>query len=122
MRDFCLVFLMVGLQAIVPSYAGEADIVDATARQTSDGVWRVSASVRHNDEGWDHYADKWEVLLDDGSVVATRVLAHPHENEQPFTRSLSGIKIDANVKQVTLRAHDSVHGYGGKNFILTLRR
>jgi hypothetical protein len=29
-------------------------------------------------------------------------------------RSLSHIKIPAGVKKVVVRAHDSVHGYGGK--------
>jgi len=34
--------------------------------------------------------------------------------EQPFTRRLSGIKIAEGIKEVTVRAHDSLHGYGGK--------
>jgi hypothetical protein len=40
-------------------------------------------TVRHADEGWEHYADCWEVLTLDGEVLATRELAHPHDNEQP---------------------------------------
>jgi len=35
-------------------------------------------------------------------------------NEQPFTRSLSGVKLPAGIKQVVIRGHDSVHGFGGK--------
>jgi len=38
---------------------------------------------------------------------------HPHENEQPFTRSLSGVVIPEGITEVTLRAKDSVHEYGG---------
>jgi len=34
-------------------------------------------------------------------------------NEQPFTRSLSGVEIPADVAEVSVRARDSVHGYGG---------
>jgi hypothetical protein len=93
--------------------AGEADVVDVKATHEAGGTWRFDVTVRHADEGWDHYADKWEVLAPDGTLLATRVLLHPHETEQPFTRSLSGVTIPADVDRVTIRAHDSVHGYGG---------
>jgi hypothetical protein len=47
---------------------------------------------------------------------------HPHENEQPFTRSLTGVAIPDGVTEVTIRAHDSVDGYGGKEFTVALPR
>ncbi|MEN8262554.1 MAG: hypothetical protein ABFR82_03755 [Nitrospirota bacterium] len=54
-------------------------------------------------------------MLDpEGNVLGTRTLYHPHVNEQPFTRSLSGVKIPADVTTVTIRAHDSIHKYEGK--------
>jgi hypothetical protein len=84
------------------------------ARQGSDGLWRFSATVRHNDEGWDHYADAWQVVAPDGTVLAERVLAHPHDNEQPFTRSQGNIEIPAGVTRVTVRAKCNVHGFGGQ--------
>ena len=33
-------------------------------------------------------------------------------SEQPFTRSLSGVAIPDDVAEVTIRAHDRVHGFG----------
>ena len=105
-----------------PALASEADVIGATAIETAPGLWTLSATVRHNDEGWDHYADKWEARSPDGTVIATRVLAHPHENEQPFTRSLSGVTIPKTVEILTFRAHDSVHGFGGEEFTLRLPR
>jgi hypothetical protein len=96
-----------------PASAGEADVVAVEVAPQSPGVWRFDVTVRHGDTGWDHYADAWEVLSPDGTVLATRVLLHPHENEQPFTRSLPQVKIPKGVEQVILRAHDSVHGHGG---------
>lgn len=77
------------------------------------GTYRFSVTVRHADEGWKHYADRWDVLAPDGKVLGTRVLLHPHVNEQPFTRSLSGVAIPDGISQVTIRAGDSKHGYGG---------
>jgi hypothetical protein len=45
-------------------------------------------------------------------VLGERVLLHPHVDEQPFTRSLSGVAIPSDVEQVTVRAHDNVDGWG----------
>ena len=102
--------------------AGEADIVKARAKQARDGSWTLSATVRHGDEGWDHYADQWEALTPEGDLVATRVLAHPHVDEQPFTRSLSGVVIDPAIAELVFRARDSVHGYGGQETRIELQR
>jgi hypothetical protein len=48
------------------------------------------------------------------------VLYHPHEDEQPFTRSLAGVVIPAGVRQVKVRARDSVHGYGKQEFLVDI--
>jgi len=91
------------------------------ATQTTDGIWTFHVTVRHPDTGWDDYADGWDVLTPDGAVLKpdpespfTRLLLHPHVNEQPFTRSQSGIVIPPGVTQVRVRAHDLVDGYGGR--------
>ncbi|MEQ8710263.1 MAG: hypothetical protein RIC36_14840 [Rhodospirillales bacterium] len=102
-----------------PAIAGEADVVKVSAAR-SGAEWRFDVTVAHADTGWDHYADKWDVLTPDGTVLGTRVLLHPHETEQPFTRSLSGVKIPADVREVIIRAHDKVHGYGGKTITVKL--
>ena len=77
-------------------------------------------TVRHPDTGWEHYADKWDVMAPDGTVLGTRVLLHPHENEQPFTRSLSGVQIPEGLSEVVVRSHDLVHEYGGKELAVQL--
>jgi len=102
------------------AYAGEADIVDVKIRMTGRDTFSFDVTVRHADEGWQHYADKWDVVAPDGSVLGTRTLYHPHVDEQPFTRSLSGVKISEAIKEVTVRAHDSVHKYGGKEVTVGL--
>jgi len=102
--------------------AGEADVVAVEADQEGAGTWRFDVTVAHADEGWDHYADKWEVLAPDGRLLGTRVLLHPHETEQPFTRSLGGVAIPEGIDHVILRAHDSVHGLGGAEVTVELAR
>ena len=100
--------------------AGEADVVGV--RMTQRGAsYNFAVTVRHADAGWDHYADKWDVLTPDGEVIATRVLAHPHDNEQPFTRSLGGVRIPDGFAKVRVRAHDKVHGYGGNEMDVDMK-
>ncbi len=92
--------------------ANEADVIAVKTQCHKTCTFHVT--VAHQDTGWDHYVNKWEVLTLDGDVIATRTLMHPHVNEQPFTRSLSNIKIPGNISKVIVRAHDSIHKYGGK--------
>jgi len=103
-----------------PASAGEADVVDVRVQMQANGSYRFDATVRHADEGWDHYADAFEIVAPDGDVLGTRVLAHPHVNEQPFTRSLSRVKIPPGIATVEVRARDKVHGLGGKTYQVTL--
>ena len=102
--------LLISLSA----YAGEADVIEVDIKKTADNLYFFKVTVRHADEGWDHYANKWDVVAPDGAVLGTRTLYHPHVDEQPFTRSLSDVIIPASITEVTVRAHDSVHEYGGK--------
>lgn len=100
------------------SFAGEADVIDV--KVTGSGPeYRFSVTVKHADTGWDHFADVWEVVGEDGTVYGKRVLAHPHVDEQPFTRSGSAT-VPEGVKSVIVRAHDSVDGYGGAEMKIDL--
>ena len=96
------------------SVAGEADVTEVKIEKKAAGTYHVEVTVQHADSGWDHYADKWDVLDEQGTLLATRVLYHPHVDEQPFTRSLPEVSIPDGIAEVTVRAHDSVHGYGGQ--------
>ena len=73
-----------------PAGAGEVDVVNVVVRQSTAGVYRFDVTLRHADGGWDHDAHHWEIRDGDGSVRATRVPAHPHFNEQPFTCARAG--------------------------------
>ena len=97
-----------------------ADVLFVRAQLQTDGTWSFDVTVQHEDTGWEHYADRWEVLTPEGQVLATRVLTHPHVNEQPFTRSQSGIVISEGVTQVRVRAHDLADGYGGREVVVDL--
>ena len=98
--------------ASAPLTAGDADVVDVSIAALGDSKFRIDATVAHGDTGWEHYADRWDVLTEDGNVIGTRVLHHPHETEQPFTRSLT-LVIPADIARGVIRAGDLVHGDDG---------
>lgn len=112
--------LALSLACAAGTTAGEADVVGVEVSVGGDGSYRFDVTVEHADEGWDHYADAWDVVGPDGAVLGTRTLLHPHENEQPFTRSLTGVAIPDGIGEVTLRAKDSVHDYGGAEITVAL--
>jgi hypothetical protein len=109
------------------SGGGNADVTYVKTVRAADGTWTFHVTVNHPDTGWENYADGWDVLTPDGTVLKpdpespfTRLLLHPHVGEQPFTRSQSSIAIPEDVTQVRVRAHDLVDGYGGREVIVDL--
>ena len=120
-RSMTVAILLV-LYLTATCFCGEADVVGVKVKPTGDGLFDFDVTVRHADAGWNHYADKWELLAPDGAVLGSRTLYHPHVDEQPFTRSLAGVRIPADISTVTVRAHDSVHGYGGQTVSVVLPR
>lgn len=95
-----------------PASAGEASVLKVRTAVSPDGSYRFDVTVRHDDTGWDHYADRWDILDASGNVLASRILLHPHETEQPFTRSLTGVRLPNGISRITIRAHDKIHGNG----------
>ena len=70
-----------------------ADVLFVRARLQADGTWSFEVTVQHEDTGWEHYADRQgkarrPQTARASGALATRVLTHPHVNEQPFKPSL----------------------------------
>lgn len=133
-RDMMKKFLLIALTGFSSSiFASEtkfdkystsldfAQVTKVIATQEENGNWCFGTTVRHNDQGWEHYANGWEVIDLSGNKLGERVLYHPHDHEQPFTRSECDIKIPTNIKKVVVRAKCNVHGFGGKPMIVLLK-
>ncbi len=114
MKSLALALLLLS----TASLADEVRIVEV--RVACPGSCTFTVTLEHADTGWDHYANQWDVMTLDDKVLGTRVLYHPHENEQPFTRSLSGVTIPQGVSQVKVRAKDTVHGYSQQEFVVDI--
>lgn len=101
---------MLSVVLSAPALGGDVEIVFVRFQSLTAG-WQVTTTVQHEDSGWEHYADAWRVAGEDGRVFGTRTLYHPHVDEQPFTRSLSGVNIPEDQNVVYVEAHDSIHGW-----------
>jgi len=118
MRSLLLAALFFAQMAV----AGEADVVDVKVRRNASGAFDFDVTVKSVDKGWEYYADAFEILAPDGKLLGRRVLLHPHETEQPFTRELYDVKVPANVVRVTVRARHKPKGYDGKTMNVALPR
>ncbi|MCT8330251.1 hypothetical protein [Albidovulum sediminis] len=102
-----------------PALADAPAVVAAQAVRSGE-VWSISVTLSHPDTGWGHYADSWQVETDDGTVIASRGLVHPHVDEQPFTRSLDAVAIPAGLDHVMIRSRCNLDGWSPRPFRLDL--
>jgi len=73
--------------------------------------YTFNVTLSSNDTGCQQYADWWEVLDEDGTLIYRRILAHSHVDEQPFTRGGAPISVSALTK-IYIRGHMNNSGYG----------
>lgn len=105
-------FLVLALFA-APALADPPVIQNVKMRKSGDS-WTFDVTIRHGDTGWDDYADRWRILDRNGNELGMRNLAHPHVDEQPFTRSLSGVRIPEGETEVAVQVSDSVAGWSSE--------
>ncbi len=94
-------------------FAGEVLVNCEKVLHRGGDLYTFYISVSHEDEGWEHYANRFELLNEEKQIFATRVLRHPHVNQQSFTRDIT-IMLKQPISEFIVRAHDSVHGYGSE--------
>jgi hypothetical protein len=119
MRRFILGAIIAGLMN--SAIANDVEIVKVRLSKSGDS-WRANVTLLHGDTGWDHYADAWRIVDPDGAVLGTRVLYHPHVDEQPFTRSLGRIDIPDTLPKVFVEAHDKVHGWSKQRIEIDMNK
>lgn len=66
------------------------------------------------------YADAFRVLDESGNELGVRILWHDHANEQPFTRSLTGVVVADSITRVIIQGRDQKYGWGGQTMTVDL--
>lgn len=110
MRNKLLSFITLAFISYSVS-ANEVEILTATVIHQSQDTYSFNVELQHQDTGWEHYADTWRIVDQQGNILGTRVLYHPHVEEQPFTRSLNNVNIAQDINTIYIEAHDKVHGW-----------
>ncbi len=123
LKNISVLFIAIFVLAVSSvAIAGDVKILAVDLYSSTDKNWLVKVTLEHNDTGWDHFADSWQVVDSEGKVLGSRVLQHPHVNEQPFTRELAGVKIPGGIKTVYIEAHDKVHGWSKNRLTVDLTK
>lgn len=114
-------FMILGLMFMTSVDANDVEIVKVVLT-SHNGIWNAEVTLKHDDTGWEHYADAWRLVDQNGNEIARRTLHHPHVNEQPFTRTLNHISIAAKDKIIFIMAHDKKHGWSSNRVRVDLRK
>lgn len=114
MKRLCALLLL------MPGIAPAGEVTIKAVRVECPSSCTFSVTLEHADQGWSHYANQWDVMTLDGKLLKSRVLYHPHDDEQPFTRSLAGVLVPPGMRQVKIRARDSKHGYSANEVVVDI--
>jgi hypothetical protein len=98
------------------------DVIDVVVEEESVGVFMFTVTMSSPYDTPERYADGWRIVGPDGTVYGEHTLTHDHANEQPFTRTQSGVAIPAEVDEVTVEGRDLEHGYGGETVTVAVDR
>jgi hypothetical protein len=106
-----LTALILAFAALAASASADPAVVQNVKVSKDGGAYTFNVTIFHNDTGWEDYADIWRIKDTNGNILGERLLSHPHIDEQPFTRSLSGVRIPDGIDSVMIEAHDTVTGW-----------
>ena len=96
----------------VPTAATQRANAIAVIVTGSEHAYTFNVTLKSPDTGCALYADWWEVVTLEGTLVYRRVLGHSHVDEQPFTRSGGPVEVDGDTPLI-VRGHMNTSGYGG---------
>ncbi len=113
---------MVGILVFISNVciASDVKILNVKAEKTPAQKFNISVTLEHDDEGWEHYSNAWRIYSPEGELIGERVLHHPHVDEQPFTRTLLGLSIPAELSEVIVVAVCSKTGESKNSYKLKL--
>ena len=108
------VLLLLGISPDIYAKEIRADVIKVTV--TGKDAYRFNVTLASDETGCQQYADWWEVLDNQGTLLYRRILFHSHPDDQPFTRSGGSISLEPGQK-VYVRGHMNKLGYVGDVFV-----
>ena len=111
-------FFLLFSQVVLTS---DPEILDVKVELTSAQKYNISVTLKHEDTGWEHFANAWRVYSPEGELLGERVLHHPHVKEQPFTRTLRAIGIPSDLAEIKIVANCSETKEAKKSYTVKLR-
>jgi len=90
------------------------DVEDVEVEKVDDNTADLSVTVSSPYDTPERYADGWRVLDQDDEVLGEHTLMHDHADEQPFTRTQTGLTIPDGTQELTVEGRDLKNGYGGE--------
>jgi hypothetical protein len=109
----CAVVLLAGGAA----HADKPVAINARVSLVGENRYQFEVNIVHEDDSWDHFVDRWEVIGNGGKVIATDNLFYPRIGQDFVYRVLRGVKVEAGTEFVTYRLHDVRHGFGREKLI-----
>lgn len=114
-RAFLITFIAFVAMLSTPAIAEQKypDVVDVRVSATGNS-YRFDVTLSSPYDSRERYADAFRIKTVDGNTLGIRQLLHDHAYEQPFTRSLTGVEIPADISEVIVEGRDQKYGWGGK--------
>jgi hypothetical protein len=114
-------FVIVALVFSPLLLAKEVEITKVELEPTGS-TWTVHVTLRHDDQGFEHYANGWRLVDAKKNVIAAQELYHPHDKKKSFTDSKANIKIPSQTKLVFLEAQAKPHGWSKQRVRIDLTK
>ncbi len=121
MKKWWPILLLCSSMWVSTVLANEVEVVKVSI-EPSAHRWTFHVTLQHQDTGWEHYADGWRIVDEKGNLIGQRNLWHPHEKEQPFTRTLASVLVPKGTHVIFIEAHDKVHGWSKQRVRVDLRK
>lgn len=80
----------------------------------------IAVTIQHDDSGWDHFADGFEVQAPDGTRLGYRELTRPNVGQRTQDVDMTGLKLPEGIGYVLIRTRCSLVGWAAEPVRLDL--
>ncbi len=112
--------LLLSAVFLIPLLAQKADVIEAKVKKSFGGKYVAYVKIDHKDEGYEHFADRWEIFDQNGKRLTIRIIFSPTTEKETIESYLYGFAVPEGTKKLIFKAHCNKDGWGGKEYVLNL--